>query len=174
MTDTTFDAVVADEPDGVTVRARRRFAAPREVVWRAMTDASVVRRWLTGPSGWSMPVCEMDVRAGGAYHWLWCVDETGDEFGFRGEYLEVNAPDRLVSTEVHDPGTSGMDQMASSVITTGFAEDDGRTLMTTLIRYPDTAARDSALSTGMIDGMEMSYSRLDGLLPELRADANAS
>ena len=116
-----------------------------------------------------MPVCEMDARVGGAFRWRWRNDKNGEEFGFHGEYLEVEAPGRLVSTEVFDPAEGGADTMGSCVVTSELAEEGGRTLMTMLIRYPDAAMRDTVVGTGMIEGMERSYGRLDGLLPEVRA-----
>ncbi len=171
MADMNFEKVAADQPDGVTVRARRGFAAPRAVVWRALTEAATVRRWMRGPPGWSMPVCEMDVRVEGTFQWRWRVDETGNEFGFHGEYLEVEAPGRLVYTEVFDPGGDGVDGLGSSVVDIDLSEEEGRTLMTMLIRYPDSEARDAAVGSGLVHGMEMSYSILDDVL---REDGNAS
>ena len=94
-------------PSDTEVRVTRDFAAPRTLVWQAHTDPKLVTRWMLGPPGWSMPVCEMDVRPGGKYRWRWCSDDNGKEFGFFGEFLEVDAPARMKHEENYDPGDVG-------------------------------------------------------------------
>jgi uncharacterized protein YndB with AHSA1/START domain len=137
-------------------------------VYRAYTTPDLVQRWLLGPPGWSMPVCEMDLRVGGAFRWRWRSDEDGQEFGFHGEFLEVEAPSRIVHTEVYDPGDvgGGMGESGEARVTMTLAEDGGVTTVTTTVDYGSKEARDAALSTGMTDGMEMSYQKLDALLAE--------
>jgi len=164
---TTMDKAKVDLPDDRSVRVVRRFAAPRELVWKAFTTPALLQRWLLGPPGWTMPVCEMDVRVGGAFRWRWRNSEGGRQFGFHGEFREVDAPNRLVHTESYDPGDVGGSMGEEALITATFTERDGVTTMTTTIRYASQTDRDAALSTGMTDGMEMSY----GLLDELLADA---
>jgi uncharacterized protein YndB with AHSA1/START domain len=105
----------------------------------------------------------MDVRVGGAYRWRWRSDEDGKEFGFFGTFREVEAPARLVHEETFDPGDVGgaMPAGEPAIITTEFAEERGVTTLTTTMRFGSKEARDGAVSTGMTDGMEMSYERLD-------------
>ena len=155
-------------PSDREVQVTRSFRAPRERVWRAYTTPELVKRWLLGPPGWTMPVCEMDVRVGGRFRWRWRSNEDGKEFGFHGEFLEVLAPSKLVHTEVYDPGDVGgtMGDENGARITVAFAEQDGVTSMTTLMDFGSKEGRDAAVSTGMTDGMEASYQLLDGVLGE--------
>lgn len=155
-------------PDERTVFVTREFRAPRALVYDAFTNPDLVRRWLLGPPGWTMPVCEMDVRVGGTFKWRWRSDEDGSEFGFHGEYLEVDAPTRIRNTETFDPGSLG-GAMGQCVVTTEFADRDGVTVMSISIEYESQEVRDAALATGMTDGMEMGYQRLDDMLVEQAA-----
>lgn len=154
------------ELDGESVVVvTRAFAAPRERVWRAYTEPALMQRWLLGPPGWSMPVCEMDVRPGGAFRWWWRSDEDGSGFGFHGEFLEVARPSLLRHTEHFDVGDTGFDMGGDpAVITVRFDEAGGTTTVVTRIDYVTRATRDAALATGMTDGMETSYQLLDDLL----------
>jgi uncharacterized protein YndB with AHSA1/START domain len=149
------------------VKVTRSFRAPRALVYRTYTEPALVQRWLLGPPGWSMPVCEMDVRAGGAYRWRWRNDEDGSEFGFTGVFREVDPGSRLVHTEAYDPGTTGASHPDEALVTVSFTEDGGITTVTSLIDFGSKEARDAAVATGMTNGMEMGYQRLDRLLPEL-------
>lgn len=146
------------------VKVTRRFRAPRELVYQAYTRPELLKRWLLGPPGWDMPVCEMDVRAGGAYRWRWRNAEDGKEFGFHGRFEEVDAGARLVHTQLYDAGDVGGAMGEAALVTVEFAEADGATTVTTVIDFRTREARDGALSTGMTDGMEMGYQRLDQLL----------
>jgi len=149
------------------VKVIRQFNAPRKLVYQAYTTPSLMQRWLLGPPGWSMPVCEMDVRVGGVFRWRWRNNENGKEFGFHGEFRDVSAPGKLVHTEYYDPGDVGGDMGEGSLITVGFKEKNGVTTVSTLIDFGTKVARDAAMSTGMTDGMEMSYQLLDQLLDEV-------
>ena len=156
-------------PSDTEVRVTRDFRAPRELVWRAHTEPKMIQRWMSGMPGWSMPVCEMDVRPGGKYRWRWHNDENGAEFGFFGEFKEVEAPAKLTQEEYFDPGdadeiTGDMPVNNPSINRTTFTEKDGITTVVVLIDYGSKEARDAAVSTGMTDGMEFSYARLDDLL----------
>lgn len=152
-------------PSDREVRVTRDFKAPRALVWQAHTDPKLVTRWMLGPPGWSMPVCEMDVRPGGAYRWRWRSDETGAEFGFFGTFHEVEAPARMVHEEHFDPGDIGGAMPASTpaIIHTSFTEANGITTLVTVMDFGSKEARDAAVSTGMTDGMEMGYERLDAM-----------
>lgn len=151
-------------PSDREVQVQRSFTAPVDLVWRAYTEPALIRRWMLGPPGWSMPVCEMDVRAGGKFRWRWRSDDDGKEFGFHGVYQEVVVHSTLAHTQQYDPGDVGGSMGEEAIATVTFAERGDFTLVTTTIRFASKADRDAALSTGMTDGMEMSYQLLDGVL----------
>lgn len=156
-------------PSDSEVSVSRAFKAPRALVWKAYTTPELVQRWSLGPPGWSMPVCEMDVRVGGAYRWRWRSDEDGSEFGFHGEFIEVDPPAKIRHTETYDPGDTGEDMgEGEAMITVSFTEQDGVTTMTSVMDFGSKESRDAAVATGMTDGMEMGYKRLDDLLAERR------
>ena len=156
-------------PSDTEVRVTRSFKAPRTLVWQAHTEPKLIQRWMSGMPGWSMPVCEMDVRPGGRYRWRWTSDENGSGFGFLGEFKEVDAPATLTQVEHFDPGNAGditgaMPVSHPSMNRSTFTEKDGFTTVVVVIDYGSKAARDAAISTGMTDGMEISYESLDALL----------
>ncbi len=162
-------------PSDREVLITRSFDAPAPLVWQAYTEPALMRRWLTAMPGWSMPVCEMDTSVGGKYRWRWRDDENGVEFGFTGEMLEVPPHSKIVHTQVYDPGSMGGSMGdGPSVITVTFNETDGITNVATLIKFASKADRDAAVSTGMTDGMEMSYKQLDGVLEEVKLQKPAS
>jgi uncharacterized protein YndB with AHSA1/START domain len=161
----TIEKAQVSLPGDTQVRVTRDFAAPRTLVWQAHTDPKLVKRWMLGPPGWSMPVCEMDVRPGGKYRWRWRSDENGAEFGFFGDFREVDEPAKLVHAEHYDPGDVGgaMDVSQPAIIQTRFSEKDGITSLEMIMTFASKEIRDAAVSTGMTDGMEMGYERLDAL-----------
>lgn len=152
-------------PSEREVRVTRTFNAPRTLVWDAHTKPELVRKWMLGPPGWSMPVCEMDVRKGGKYRWRWRSDENGQEFGFHGTFTEVQAPSRIVHDEYYDPGDVGGAMPAGDPawVTLELSESGGVTTLVTTLQFASKEARDAAVSTGMTDGMEMGYARLDDM-----------
>jgi uncharacterized protein YndB with AHSA1/START domain len=162
-------------PTDREVLVKRSFDAAADLVWKAYTEPALMRRWLTAMPGWSMPVCEMTTEVGGQYRWRWRDDANGVEFGFTGEMLEVEPHSKIVHTQVYDPGTMGGSMGdGASVITLTFNETDGITNVATLIKFASKADRDAAVSTGMTDGMEMSYKQLDEVLNTLdSAEAGA-
>ncbi len=138
----------------------RRFAAPRELVFEAFTDAEMIPRWMVGPGGWTMPECEVDLRPGGGYRHLW--RKAGEpDMELKGAFDEVQPPERLVARErFGDDWTQGETQ-----VTTEFtAEEDGGTLVRITVEFQSREARDAATRTGMAEGMEAGYARLDRLL----------
>lgn len=167
----TMDKAQVSLPSDTEVRVTRDFAAPRKLVWEAHTQPKLVKRWMLGPPGWSMPVCDMDVRPGGKYAWRWQSDENGAEFGFFGEFTAVDAPGKLAHSQYYDPGNMpvDMDTAKPAIITTTFTEEDGVTTLVSLMDFGSKEARDMAVSTGMTDGMEMGYQRLDTLFAEQQA-----
>jgi uncharacterized protein YndB with AHSA1/START domain len=144
--------------DDTHVRITRAFAAPRHLIWRAHTEPELMKRWLLGPDGWVMTVCELDPTPGASYRYAWAPEagNPGEAFGFEGETLVVEPERRLVSTE----RMTGLDA-PGTVNDLNFAEADGVTLMTLYITYADLAQRDMILATGMTEGMETSYQRLE-------------
>jgi uncharacterized protein YndB with AHSA1/START domain len=163
----TMEKAQVTLPSDREVKVTRSFKAARPLVYKAYTEPALVQRWLLGPPGWSMPVCEMDVRVGGRYRWRWRSDTDGSEFGFAGTFREVQPPSRLVHTETFDPdpGTVGDPHpLSEALVTVTLTEDGGLTTVTTLIGFESKEARDAAVKTGMTDGMEQSYRLLDGLL----------
>jgi uncharacterized protein YndB with AHSA1/START domain len=141
----------------------RAFDAPRHLVFEAMTQPELLKRWLLGPEGWTLPVCEIDLRKGGAYRYVWQKGDT--RMGMGGVYKEIAAPERIVQTEVFDdawyPG--------EAINTTVLSEENGRTLLTLTILYQSKEARDGVLSSPMEEGVGASYDRLAELLASLVA-----
>jgi uncharacterized protein YndB with AHSA1/START domain len=163
----TTDKAQVTLPSDREVKVTRSFRAPRALVYRAYTEPALVRRWLLGPPGWTMPICEMDVRVGGQYRWRWRSDDKGSEFGFSGTFREVQPPSRIVHTEAYDPGTVGGPYPGEpAIVTVTFTENGGVTTVTSLIDFGSKEARDGAVATGMTDGMEQSYQLLDRLLED--------
>lgn len=161
----TIDKAQVTLPSEREVKVTRSFRAPKALVYRAYTEPQLIQRWLLGPPGWSMPVCEMDVRVGGRYRWRWRNDQDGSEFGFAGTFREVEPGTRLVHTEAYDPGTVGDGYPSDdAIVRVTFTEEQGVTTVTTLIDFASKEARDAAMATGMTDGMEESYLLLDKLL----------
>jgi uncharacterized protein YndB with AHSA1/START domain len=150
-------------PNDLDVVVVRAFNAPRTLVFDAWTTPKLVQRWMLGPPGWKMPVCEMDVRPGGTFTWRWRSDENGAEFGFTGEFREVVRPSRIVHIERYEPGDVG-GEMGEALVTSELTEKNGVTTQTMTIHYESKAVRDAALKTGMTDGMEMSFQKLDEVL----------
>ena len=161
----------ASLPSDTEVLVKRSFDAPVKLVWRAYMEPDLMRRWCSGYPGWSMPVCEMDMRVGGKYRWRWRSDENGQEFGFTGEVLEVVPHAGLVHTQSYDTGDTDFGSMGGepSIITVTFQEASGMTNVTTTIKYASKADRYAAMSTGMTVGMEFTYKQLDNVLADGRA-----
>ena len=162
MTTTTrHRETVFTTPSDLEVVATRVFDAPRRLVWEAFTRPEHVSRWMLGPDGWTMPVCEIDLRPGGAWHFVWRKDD-GTEMEMRGEYREVTPISRLVNTEAWGgdwPETLNTLELGDT--------EDGGTLTVSTVLYPSREARDRALATGMKEGWAQSYDRLDEQLPAL-------
>ncbi|HET7856003.1 MAG TPA: SRPBCC family protein [Gaiellaceae bacterium] len=140
-------------PSEREVTMTRVFDAPRELVWEAWTSPEHVPNWLLGPEGWTMPVCEIDLREGGAWHYAWRHSD-GNEMEMRGEYREIAPPERLVHTE------SWGGDWAETLNTVVFTEEDGRTTVTITSLYPSQDERDRALGTGMATGADRSFDLL--------------
>lgn len=147
-------------PSEREVAMTRAFDAPRELVFEAFTSPEHLPHWMLGPDGWEMPVCESDLRPGGAWRRVWRKAD-GEEMEMTGEYREVDRPERVVSTEAWG------EDWPETLNTLTFAEEDGRTTVTLVIAYPSQEARDAAIGTGMVEGANESFARLDERLRSL-------
>lgn len=147
-------------PSDREVRVVRRFKASARRVFDAYTQPALLKRWMLGPPGWSMPECEVDLREGGAYRYLWRADDGSAEFGSEGVYLEISAPHRIVQTQRMFGAPAG--PMAEEVrCALEFRDDAGGSVMTATFLCPSRENRDAVLATGMARGMEQSYARLE-------------
>jgi uncharacterized protein YndB with AHSA1/START domain len=137
----------------------RHFAAAPEAVYRAHTDPALVQKWMLGPEGWTMPVCISEPKPGGKIRYEWSNGK-GQGFYLTGEYLELEPYSRIVHVErMHLP-----DPTPDNHIETTFDADGHGTLMTMRMTLPNAETRAAMLATGMEQGMEASYQRLEGLL----------
>jgi uncharacterized protein YndB with AHSA1/START domain len=137
----------------------RRFAASPEAVYRAHTDPELIKKWLLGPEGWSMPVCINEARPGGKIRYEW-TNGNGHGFYLTGEYLELNPYSRIVHVErMHLP-----DPTPDNRVETRFDRDGDGTLMTLRMTLPDEQTRATMLASEMEGGMEASYVRLEGMI----------
>ncbi|MCK3770683.1 SRPBCC domain-containing protein [Microbacterium aerolatum] len=143
--------------DDTHVRITRLVNGPRELVWRAHHDPELIRQWMLGPDGWEMTECIAATEVGQSYRNSWAPvgDTEGQPFGFEGEVLLSDAPRRAVTTE------RMQGQPVETLNDLNLYEEDGATLVTVLIEYPDKDTRDMILATGMADGMEASFARLE-------------
>ncbi|HUF08044.1 MAG TPA: SRPBCC family protein [Rhodothermales bacterium] len=158
-TETKIGKTVFTTPSDNEIVAIREVNAPRDLVWDHWTSPEHVPNWMTGPEGWTMPVCEIDLRPGGAWHFVWRRSD-GNEMGMVGEYKEIAPPGRLVNTE--NWGGDWPETINTLVLT----EKDGKTTMTCKVAYPSKEAREAATQTGMLEGWSQSYDRLDEYLRE--------
>lgn len=138
------------------VVVKRRFAAPPEDVYRAHIDPELIRQWMLGPDGWSMPVCQIEAKPGGTFHYEWSNGK-GEGFFITGEFVALDPPRRIEHIErMHLP-----DPTPDNHIVTTFEVDGAGTLMTMRMSLPTAEARTAMLATGMEHGMEASYARLE-------------
>jgi uncharacterized protein YndB with AHSA1/START domain len=151
-------------PSDTQVEVVRSFDAPVDLVWKSFTVPELVSRWMVGPPGWSMPICEMDFRVGGKYENRFRNDEQGAEFGLVGEFREIETLSKIVQDERYRLGNAEDDLGKEAVVTLTFQETNGVTTVATLIEYASEEDRDAALATGMTAAMEMGYCRIDGFL----------
>ena len=144
-------------PSDREIVVTRVIDAPRRLVFDAWTSPKHVPHWMLGPDGWTMPVCEIDLRPGGAYRFVWRNAE-GVEMDIRGTYRCSTPPERLVSTE------SWGGDWPETHNTLVLSEAGGKTTLTVTVLYPSREARDAALATGMTGGMAQGYDRLETYL----------
>jgi uncharacterized protein YndB with AHSA1/START domain len=135
----------------------RDFDAPRTLVFEAITSPALLQRWLFG-AGWTMPVCEVDLRPGGKFRYVW--RKGGKDMGMSGTFREIVPPERIVHVEIFDEDWTG----GEAEVTTTLRETNGRTTLSMTVRYASAAAREAALKTGMVDGMSETYDELAALI----------
>jgi uncharacterized protein YndB with AHSA1/START domain len=152
-------------PSDREIRITRLFDAPRELVWEAMSKPEHIKQWwgCLG-EGYSVPVCEVDLRPGG--RWKFANRHPKGEAVFYGEYREITPPERVVYTEIFAdfPDTE-------SVVTATLTEENGKTRLTVSAEYPSLEVRDIVISTGMEKGAAISYDRLEELVARLKSRA---
>ena len=157
------DTFEVTTPSGQEIRLTRLFDAPRRLVFEAMTKPEHVRQWWGRlGEGYSVPVCEIDLRPGGA--WRFVNRHPKGEAAFHGEYREITPPSRLVFTEIFEPFPDSV-----SVVTANFTDEAGKTRFTATVRYPSLDVRNMVLASGMARGAGLSYDRLEDLVAELKA-----
>ncbi len=151
-------------PSDREIAMTRVFDAPRSMVFDAFTKPELLKRWLGVFGGWSLAVCEIDLRVGGAYRYVWRGAD-GAEMGMRGVYREVVRPERIVATESFDePWYPG-----EALDTTVLVEQGGKTTLTTTVLYESRKARDGVLKSPMEQGVAASYDNLAELLASMPA-----
>lgn len=153
-------ATALEVVDDTHVRITREVRGALTQVWQAHHDAALMKRWMLGPDGWTMPVCDVATEVGQSYRYEWVDAEGGNRFGFEGELLESEAPRRAVTTE-RMIGMDGPGTVNELVLT---PRPGGRTSIGLLITYPSREMRDMVLATGMVDGMEASYARMESVV----------
>jgi uncharacterized protein YndB with AHSA1/START domain len=160
----TFEVTTPGECE---IRMTRLFDAPRHLVFEAMSRPEHISRWwgCLG-EGYSVPVCEVDLRPGGA--WRFVNRHPNGEAGFHGVYREITPPERVVFTEIFDPFPD-----AESVVTAVLTEENGKTRLTVSCVYPSREVRDIVLGTGMANGAAISYDRLEEVARELQRRQSA-
>jgi len=155
------DSFQVSTPSDEEIRMTRLFNAPPELVFEVMSKPEHVKQWWGQlGEGYSVPVCEIDLRVGGK--WRFVNRHPKGDAVFYGEYREISAPDRLVHTEIFEPYPD-----AVSLVTTTLTEEGGKTRLTAIVRYPSREVRDIVLGTGMERGAGISYDRMEDLLARL-------
>lgn len=146
-----------DRTSPTTARVTRFFAAPPERVFAAHTEPELVRQWLTGPEGWIMTRCEIDLKPGGHFRYDWQSIDGSAGSHLLAEILEVEAPSRILHVErMYLP-----DETPPNRVETLFQAQDGGTLMVMTMQVETAETMEAMLATGMTDGMEASYAKLD-------------
>ncbi len=153
-------------PSDREIAMTRVFNAPCALVFDALTKPALVKRWMLGSMGATMPVCDIDLRIGGSYRFMW-RNPDGSEFAMNGIYREIARPERLVNTQTFEvawmPG--------ESVLTTTLVESDGKTTLTATTLYNSVETRDKMLKSGMESGASASYDRLEEMVLQRNARA---
>jgi uncharacterized protein YndB with AHSA1/START domain len=161
MTASTIGETTFTTPTDRMIEMTRLFDAPRELVFDVCTNPEHLPHWF-GPRGWSLPVCEIDLRPGGAWRYV-LRGPDGEEMGMSGVYKEISPPDRIVSTESFD------DYPGESLNTLTLRDEDGKTRYTVTVLYASKETRDAVLASGMSEGAAQTFERLAERLALLQA-----
>ena len=153
-------ALIVTTPSDREIELTRVFDAPRRLVFEALSKPEHVVHWY-GPHGWTLPVCNIDFRPGGA--WRFVNRHPKGEAAFHGEYREITPPSRVVFTEIFEQFPDSV-----SVVTAELSEEGGKTRLTATVRYPSLEVRDMVIASGMAKGAGISYDRLEDLVAELQ------
>ena len=151
----TSSTLKVSTPTDREILMTRVFDAPRELVFEALTKPALLKRWFVGPPGWTLAVCEIDLRVGGAYRYVW-KGERG-EMGMGGIFKEITAPERIVASEAFDQGWYPGN---NAVVTQTLSEQGGRTTLNLRVMYESKDARDAVLRSPMESGVAGQYDRL--------------
>ncbi|HET8774170.1 MAG TPA: SRPBCC family protein [Thermoanaerobaculia bacterium] len=147
-------------PSDREIAMTRAFNAPRAMVFHAWTTPELVRRWMGAFAGWTMPVCDIDLRVGGTYRFLWRNTDTEMEMGMGGVYREIVVPERIVATEKYDDAWYEGDAVVAVTLT----EEDGRTTLVETVTYASKEVRDAVLQSPMETGVAAGFDRLEEIL----------
>jgi uncharacterized protein YndB with AHSA1/START domain len=155
----TIGSLTVSTPSDREIVMTREFDAPRELVFDAYTKPELLKRWLGVFGGWTMAECEVDLRVGGSYRYVW-RGPNGEQMGMRGTLREVVVPERIVSTETFDESW----YEGAAVGTIEFVERGGKTTLTMTMRYDSREIRDAVLKSPMEQGVAASFDTLADLL----------
>lgn len=144
------------------IEITRTFDVPRQLVFDCFTKPELLKHWMIGPSGWSFQECKVDLRVRGKFRFVW-QNEEGMRMGVSGIYKEVQAPQKLVNTELVEAGPTTNETLSTLIL----EERDGKTWMKNSVKYPSKAIRDAALINNLEEGMAVSYDRLETLCLKL-------
>jgi len=156
---TLIAKLTIETPSDREIVMTRIFDAPRQMLFDAFTKPELVPEWLTGRPDHTMPICEIDLRVGGAYRYVWRGPD-GQEMSSQGVFREVAPPERVVASERFEPSW----YEGENVNTTTFLEKDGKTTVTLAIRCGSKEVRDVMLKSGMERGVAYSYDQLEKIL----------
>jgi uncharacterized protein YndB with AHSA1/START domain len=146
------------------IEITRSFDAPRQMVFDCFIKPELLRKWMIGPDGWSFTECKVDLRVRGKFRFVWQNTE-GLKMGVSGVYKEVRSPEKLVHTELVEPGPAN----AETVATLSLEEMNGKTFMRNSVRYQSNSLRDAAWNHNLEEGMAFGYHRLETLCLNFKA-----
>jgi uncharacterized protein YndB with AHSA1/START domain len=154
--------LILTTPTDKEIAITRVFNAPRELVFDCYTKPELLRRWMFGPNGWTFTVCDIDLRVGGKYRYVWTSPEDAS-MGIGGVFKTILPPEKIINTQLFDQDWTG----GEAIVTLSLTEQDGQTTAVTSILHSSKEARDLALQSEMEHGMEMGFERLEALLNTL-------
>ncbi len=157
------DTLSVTTPTDREVQVTRSFNAPRRMVFEALTTPALLMRWMHGPNGWTLAVCDVDLQVGGTFRYVW-RKANGGEMAMSGVFREIVRPERIVHHEIFDDDWTG----GETTVTTVLTERQATTTLTVTILYASKDARDGALKTNFASGMEAGYKGLDEVLASLQ------